>query len=80
MKIRVDLGAGEFGTTIAQVTVNHEQGANADLIAAAPELLKVLKAIRDHLADKCDHGVLDRSLEYPLWIAAEAAIAIAEGK
>src|SRR5689334_14292620 len=51
-----------------------ESAANARLIAAAPDLLAVLRRVSMLLADECDFGVLDKHPNYQLWRDVESAI------
>lgn len=68
------------GGVVATVYIGHTLGdsesqANASLIAAAPDLLEALKALRDHAVDDTDDRRLSEAVAN-----ADAAIAKAEGR
>ena len=80
----------EGGAVICKILTRHptgqrekgdfqEEGANAKLIAAAPDLLEALKTCRDALRDhvQYDNG---ESLERDGFVAATTAIGKAEGE
>ncbi len=60
----------KHGWWVAAIANHEDAEANARLIAAAPELLEVVKAVAAHFADT----------DAPLFVAARAAVAKAEGR
>jgi hypothetical protein len=63
----------DTGETVAQVSATSSDGTNARLIAAAPELLEVAKAL-------VDWAEYMGGFESGQWDQARAAIAKAEGR
>ena len=70
---------GKDGTEVANcdrlTNFAHENEANARLIAAAPDLLELVRRMGAHIADQCGEGLV-----HPLAAEARALIAKATGE
>lgn len=69
-------GIGAISLNLAHVVARQswlkEAEANANLIAAAPELLEALRQLRDYVEDVCAVSSSDCDKEHPLMLATAA--------
>lgn len=75
--------AGECGSAIAYISNNWgENGANANLISAAPEMLAALRKAADAIGDwgrpKGSNGMTSAPPDHPLMEAMRVAYAVIE--
>jgi hypothetical protein len=73
---RLVASAGGYASNVRSVQVHVENVANARLIAAAPDLLSVLREIRQRIQLNIDEGETEWTIYTPM---IDAAIAKAEG-
>ncbi len=76
-EVWTERGSDRICIITAENVGRSEQGANARMIAAAPELLEALEGIVSSLVDQDDEGLIEHA---PQIEAARAAIAKAKGK